>query len=124
MDDTLKYALGIAGALLTIIWTMVRQESKKTEEALDKKASSAALDEAKANHRNEMKELRDYFQERIRELNQRQDREIDWLKEETSEIKNSLSEMRQEQIAANAALSQHLQQLSIAVQRGRRNEPN
>ena len=123
MSDEMKFGLSIAGSLLLIIWGMMRQEAKRTDEALDKKASSAALDEAKATHRVEINQLRDFFQERIRELNQRQDREIDWLKEEMGRIASSLSEMRQEQIAANAQITQNIQQLTITLQRGRRADP-
>ncbi len=120
----LTYTLGIAGALLGVIWLMLRQENKRTEDALDKKASTAALDEAKSNHRSELREMREQFSEQLRELNRRQDREIDWLKEEMGRIGTSLSEMRAEQTAANAMISQNIQQLAIAIQRGRRSETN
>lgn len=120
MPEDIKFVLGIAGALLAIIWGMVRQETKRTDIALDTKASAAALEEAKAHHRLEMRELRDFFQERIRELNQRQDREIDWIKEEVSRVNQNLGEMRSEQNAANARITENIQQLSLSIQRGRR----
>ncbi len=120
----LAYALTISGTLLMVIWLLMRQEAKRNEDALDKKASIAALDEAKANHRNELRELREYFQEQIRELNRRQDREIDWLKEEMGRIGTSLSEMRSEQSNANAIITQNIQQLSLIIQGGRRHVPD
>lgn len=120
----LGYSLGLTGALLSIIWLMLRHENKRTEDALDKKASTIALDEAKNNHRTELREMREQFSEQLRELNRRQDREIDWLKEEMGRIGTSISEMRQEQTTANAMISQNIQQLAIAIQRGRRHDPD
>lgn len=120
----LTYALGLAGSLLGVIWLMLRHENKRTEDALEKKASTAALDEAKTNHRTELREMREQFSEQLRELNRRQDREIDWLKEEMGRLGTSISEMRQEQTAASAMISQNIQQLAIAIQGGRRGAAN
>jgi heme oxygenase len=137
MDEThaLQYALCIAGALLTVIWAMLRHEAKKTEDALEKKASCIEVAEAKANHAVALKDVKDHFQkiidrnhddyrERIHELNERQDREVDWLKQELSKLGDNIQVMRQEQstansqhAAANAAIMQNIQQLSTMLQR-------
>jgi hypothetical protein len=125
MDEThaLQYALCIAGALLTIIWGMIRQEAKKTSEALEKKATTISVDEVKANNVIALRDVKEHFQriidrnhsdyqERIRELNERQDREVDWLKEEIGKLGDNLQHMRQEQVLANQDIMRNIQQLA------------
>ena len=146
MDDpNVKYLISVAGALILTIWGMLRHESRKTEEALEKKASIEALNEAKkmavdalneakANHLVAMRDVKDHFQRiidrnhedyqaRVRDLNERQDREINWLKDELSTLGENLQQMRQEQSAAttqqlahNAAIMQSIQQLQMIIQ--------
>ena len=111
-----QYLLAVAGALLAIIWGMLRLEAKKTEEALDKKASSTELADAKANHATALRDVKEHFNQRLRELHDRQDREIDWLKQELGKMSDNLQHMRQEQNAANDAIMRDIRQLAITLQ--------
>jgi len=117
-SQMLVYALSVAGALLLVIWGLLRQESKRYELALEKKASTEALAEVKELHREEIRELRAQFREQLAEIHRRQDREIDALQGQISQVQVSVSELRKEMLAANANLSQNMQQL-IAIVRDR-----
>lgn len=137
MDEgkVLAYVLPVAGALIGVIWLMLRQEARKVEQALDKKAPAADLAEAKTHNTQALKDIKEHFQrlidqqrsdyqDRIRELNERQDREVDWLKDELSKLGDNLQHMRSEQssaaaqqAAANAAIMQNIQGLSLLMRR-------
>lgn len=125
MDESiaLKYVAGFSLSLLTIIWGIIRQEAKKTEDALDKKATTVSVDEVKSNHTIAIRDIKEHFQriidrnhsdyqERIRELNERQDREVDWLKEEIGKLGDNLQHMRQEQVLANQDIMRNIQQIA------------
>lgn len=133
MSEEFKYALGVAGTLLVIIWQMIRQESSKHQSEIEKRATVEALNQAKLDHASSLKEVRDHFtqiiernhedyQQRIKEVHARQDRDSAWLREEMNKHGMTLRDMRSEQLAANSQISQHIQQLSLIVQRGRRND--
>lgn len=135
MDEThaWQYGLSVAAALLTAIWGIMRRESYKTEKELEKKATITSVEEVKANHVLAMRDVKDHFQkiidrnhddyrERIHDLNERQDREVDWLKAQLGKLDESIQTMRNEQSAANsqhatanAAIMQNIQQLSRMI---------
>ena len=121
MNDNQVYSVAVGTfitivlGLIGVIWNMVRTEAKSNAEALNQKASADALKEAKSDLMLRLEKQHAEFQQRLREVSERQDREIDWLKDEMDKISNNLAEMRRENTQANAAILQRLQDLAMAV---------
>lgn len=115
----LTYAVTIGGpmilALVGVIWKMVRDEAKTNADALDKKASAEALKEAKHEFNMRLERLDASYRQLLQDLANRQDREIEWLKEEMDKLSVNLHEMRRENNSANTAILQRLHDLSIAI---------
>lgn len=112
-------AISAAGVIIVgligVVWSMVRTEAKNNAEALDLKASNEALKEAKTDFLSHLERHRTEIQQRLREVSERQDREIDWLKDEMDKISNNIAEMRRENTQANTTILQRLQDLALAV---------
>lgn len=121
MDETKIYvtAMSIAGTvilgLIAAVWSMVRTEASKNADALEMKASHEALKDAKSDFMMRLDKQHTEFQQRLREVSERQDREIDWLKDEMDKISSNIAEMRRENTQANTAILARLQELALAV---------
>jgi len=115
----LTYAVGIGGpiilGLIGVIWNLVRQEAKANSEALDKKASAEALKEAKQDFATRLEKLHSDYRQLLQEVSMRQDREIDWLKDEMDKISGNITELRRENNTANATILQRLQDLAMNI---------
>lgn len=113
----LTYAVTIGGpmliALVGVIWKMVRDEAKVNADALEKKASAEALREAKQEFNLRLERLDTSYRQLLQDLANRQDREIEWLKDEMDKLSSSVQEMRRENNAANTAILQRLHDLAL-----------
>lgn len=119
----LSTAVGMIGLLVGVIWTMLRAEVKSNNEALSRKASNTALDEVKKAAAEELRDTSMRFdrtiernhhdyKERLSVLEKKQDREIDWLKQELRAIAETQAEMRRESNLANNTILAHLRTLA------------
>ena len=118
-NPVLQYLMGIGGtvilALIGAIYSKFTSESKDTADALDKKASIDALREAKMDFNNLLEKQRAEYQQRLHEVSMRQDREIDWLKEEMDKIASNIVSLRQENTQANNMILARLHEVALAV---------
>lgn len=108
-------AWAVIVGLIGVVWNMVRTEAKNNAAALDMKASHESLKETKTDFLSYLERHRTEIHQRLQEVSQRQDREIDWLKEEMDKISSNLAEMRRENTQANTTILQRLQDLAMAV---------
>jgi superoxide dismutase len=111
----LTTAISVIGVLLLLMYNKHQTELLKNQadairvtDELAKKASSDALKEARDHFNGTIAKHHSDYQERLRELAMKQDREIDWLKEEMDKISANLNEMRKEAMAANNAIMARL----------------
>lgn len=72
-------AIAVIGTLIGIIWNMVRNESAKQAERLEKKADVDQLREVSASLRLEITDVRDNSEKLINKLEQRHDKELEQL---------------------------------------------
>lgn len=118
-ENQILMAIGAAWAvilgLIGVVWSMVRTEAKNNAAALDMKASHESLKETKTDFLSHLERHRTEIHQRLQEVSQRQDREIDWLKEEMDKISSNIAEMRRENTQANTTILQRLQDLALAV---------
>lgn len=103
----LTFAMSVITVLLGVIWKFMRDEQAKHAQELRMKASSDALREMRDNHRHDMEAIKTHFndrlerqykenQERLRDLADRQEKEIEWIKREIDEIKHTMTNFQAE----------------------------
>lgn len=114
-----SYVAGLAATvifgLIAVLWGVVKNESKANADALATKASADALREAKQDFTIRLDKQQSDYQQRLQEVSQRQDKEIDWLKEEMDKISNNIDEMRKEISQGNSAMLGKLHEVALAV---------
>ncbi len=118
-DATLTYwlttALGVIGVLIIGIYNIMQSHAKHNTLALEKKASLESLAKAEADFKSALERQYTQFQERVQELSNKQDREIDWLKDELQRFNEALADMRRENNQGQSQIMAQLSNLQLAL---------
>ena len=129
-DSLLLYALttivGIIGILVKVIHGNFKSEIRANSLALESKASSEnlresklasteALSEVKSHFKQQLDKQHEDYRDRLNELTMKQDREIDWLKDEMNKFSAALNEMRKESNENQSAMMRQLQEMTMMM---------
>lgn len=132
MDQTaLIYSLmgGLAGVVVTLgsyVWNSTqkqiqansdahKQQIKEANDAIEKKASADALRETKMDFARHLEKHQDEIAKRFHEINVRQEKEIDSIKDRMDKLDDNLAEMRKENNTANNNIMTQLNQLILKM---------
>ncbi len=113
----LTTAITLVGVLLLLVYNNVKDQAKQNARDLAEKASTAALLKAESDFQGAIDRLHQQFHAQVQSLTEKQDREIDWLKDEMNKFADALHEMRRENNQGQNTILQHLHNLTIAIQK-------
>lgn len=109
---------GLILTLVGVVYGIISREQERHRAQLELKASHDQLKETKASFQIALDRQHTDYQERLKAVEQRQEREIELLNERMTEIKQTMSEMRKEQSSGTESILRHLQSLALSVRNG------
>jgi len=107
----------LIGILLALIFALIGQIHSKMNSSLEAKASNEALKEAKEQFRKEFERINFEYNERVKELVARQDREIDSLRGEIIRVTDSVDALRRDVMQGNNTVLERLQEVALQLRR-------
>lgn len=117
---------GVVLALVIYVWNSTqkqiqanydahKQQIKEANEAIEKKATVDSLRETRMDFTRHFEKHQDEIAKRIHEINVRQEKEIDSIKDRMDKLDDNFSEMRKENNTANNNIMTQLNQLILKM---------
>lgn len=108
MQSVLSVLLGLIFALVALVYRNVTV-------SLEAKASNEALKETKEYFRKELERVTADYSDRVKDLANRQDREIDSIRNEMTRITDGLEVLRRDVSQGNTSILERLQEMALQI---------